>query len=209
MTNFIPLFPLNVVVFPDEPLNLHIFEPRYIQLINDCLAQKQAFGIIHTNEKGMQEVGTLVEIVELSQRYENGEMDIKTKGDKVFRILHSVQDLPDKLYGGAIVHYPENHLIGNAFLGSKLLNLVRQLHAHLLVNKKMAKPDEALLSYDLAHHAGLSTEQEYELLTILNELQRQEYLRQHLTQVLSMLKNMDSLKERIQLNGHFKNLKGF
>ena len=46
MINFIPIFPLNIVVFPGEKLNLHIFEDRYIQLINDCVAEKKAFGIV-------------------------------------------------------------------------------------------------------------------------------------------------------------------
>jgi hypothetical protein len=86
---------------------------------------------------------------------------------------------------------------------------IRQLHQLLKVEKEFKKADEALWSYDLAHHAGLSIAEEYELLQLLHELQRQEYLKRHLKKVLPVIAEMETLKERIQLNGHFKNLSGF
>ncbi|MBI3883147.1 MAG: LON peptidase substrate-binding domain-containing protein [Sphingobacteriales bacterium] len=86
MTNFIPIFPLGIVVYPGEDLNLHIFEPRYIQLINYCRETKKPFGIPSVINNKMMEMGTLVEIAEVTTVYENGEMDIKTKGIKPFRI---------------------------------------------------------------------------------------------------------------------------
>ena len=67
----------------------------------------------------------------------------------------------------------------------------------------------ALSSYDLAHHAGLSLDEEYELLGLMHELQRLEYLKRHLQKVLPVVAGMETLKEKIQLNGHFKELKGF
>ena len=45
MTNFIPIFPLSIVVYPGESLNLHIFEERYKQLITECYAEKKSFGV--------------------------------------------------------------------------------------------------------------------------------------------------------------------
>ena len=80
MTNFIPIFPLSVVVYPGEELNLHIFEPRYKQLIKECNEQKKPFGIPTVIESKLQDHGTLVHIIELSKVYDNGEMDIKTQG---------------------------------------------------------------------------------------------------------------------------------
>jgi uncharacterized protein len=58
----------------------------------------------------------------------------------------------------------------------------------------------------VAHHAGLSLEEEYELLGLLKEIQRQEYLKRHLSKVLPLIAEMEALKEKIRLNGHFKNL---
>lgn len=209
MTNFIPIFPLGIVVYPGEELNLHIFEPRYKQLIQDIQLSKKPFGIPAVINNVVSEMGTLVELVEITKTYDNGEMDIKTRGLDVFRILEVIKQLPDKLYSGAIVNYPENKTGGSQQLMEKVIAAIRELHSALKVTKSFKKPDAALQSYDVAHHAGLSLEQEYELLQLMHELQRQEYLKQHILKVLPVVSEMEALKERIQLNGHFKNLSGF
>lgn len=209
MTNFINIFPLSIVVYPGEELNLHIFEPRYKQLINDCNENKKPFGIPAVIGDTIGELGTLVEIVEITQVYDNGEMDIKTRGLEVFRILEVVKEVPGKLYNGAIVNYPENSDKSNGLLMQKVIETIRELHSILKVNKAFKKPDEQLRSYDVAHHAGLSLQEEYEVLGLFHELQRLEYLKQHLLKVLPVVAEMETLKSRIQLNGHFKNLTGF
>lgn len=84
MTNFIPIFPLSIVVYPGEDLNLHIFEPRYKQLVSECIESKKPFGIPAVINNKMNELGTLVEIIDVSKTYENGELDIKTRGKKFF-----------------------------------------------------------------------------------------------------------------------------
>ncbi len=109
MTNFIPIFPLAIIVYPGESLNLHIFEPRYKQLINECFQEKKPFGIPAVINNKMNEIGTLVRIVEIVNVSENGEMDIRTEGTTVFRVLETIRSVPDKLYSGAIVNYPENN----------------------------------------------------------------------------------------------------
>lgn len=209
MTNFIPIFPLGIVVYPGEDLNLHIFEPRYKELIQECSKKGKQFGIPTVINNKMNEMGTLMEIKEISRLHDNGEMDIKTKGIKVFRILEVVKEVPDKLYSGAIVNYPDNQEQGNRALMTSVVKAIRELHTVLKVSKEFKKPDEELWSYDVAHHAGLSLEEEYELLQLLQELQRQEYLKRHMMKVLPLLSEMENLKERVKLNGHFKNLSGF
>lgn len=209
MTNFIPIFPLGIVVYPSENLNLHIFEPRYKQLIQECHATKKPFGIPVVLDNKMQEYGSLVEITEVSKVHENGEMDIRTTGIKVFRILELIKELPEKLYSGAIVTYPDNYEKGNPELMRRVIKQVYELHQLLKVSKDFKKPAEMINSYDVAHHIGLSLEQEYEMLGLFDERQRQEFLRLHLANVIPMLAGMEELKEKIKLNGHFKNLGGF
>lgn len=209
MTNFIPIFPLNIVVYPGETLNLHIFEPRYKQLINECKETKKPFGIpVVINDK-VQEFGTLLEITEVFKQYESGEMDIKTKGIKVFRMLEQIKDVPEKLYSGAIVSYPDNYDNGSSGLMKKVMDNLRQLHQLLKVEKNFRKEDAALSAFEIAHHVGLSLEEEYELLLLQDELHRQEYLKRHLLKAIPMAQGMEQLKEKIKLNGHFKNLSGF
>jgi Lon protease-like protein len=209
LTNFIPIFPLGVVVYPGENLNLHIFEPRYRQLIKECHDQKKYFGIPTVMEGKVQDYGSLVEILEISTVHENGEMDIKTMGTRIFRILEVIRDVPDKLYSGAIVNYPETVEEGNPELMRKVINSVRDLHRLLKVSKEFKKEDMALKAYDIAHHIGMSLEEEYELLGLLDERQRQEYIKRYLTKVIPLVAGMEQLKEKIKLNGHFKNLSGF
>ncbi len=209
MTNFIPIFPLGIVVYPGEQLNLHIFEPRYKQLINDCFTGKKPLGIPAVIDNKMAEMGTLVEIKEITKTYDDGKMDVKTEGLDVFKILEIIKELPDKLYSGAIVTYPGNIKKSSPTKMKLVLEGIRQLHAQLNVNKEFPKPDNQLTSFDVAHHAGLSIEEEYRLLELPQELQRLEFLKRHLAKVLPIMKHMDMLKGKIKMNGHFKNLEGF
>jgi uncharacterized protein len=209
MTNFIPLFPLSIVVFPGEELNLHIFEPRYKQLVQDCFNNKKPFGIPTVLNNQVMEFGTLVDIIEISKTYDNGEMDIKTRATLVFRMLEKIEELPEKLYHGAIVTYPSTKYIGSAPLMKIILASIRALHILLSVTKDFKKQDEALLSFDVAHHAGMTLEDEYQLLEFEQELHRQEFINRHLAKVLDVMSQMGKLKDKIKLNGHFKNLEGF
>ena len=209
MINFVPIFPLSLVVYPGEQLNLHIFEPRYKQLITECWAEAKLFGIPAVIDNKVQDFGTLVRITEITTVHDNGEMDIKTRGEQVFKILEIIKEIPDKLYSGAIVNYPANTEQGSAEVMRRLVESIRELHKLLKVSKEFGRPDEELQSYDVAHHIGLSLQEEYELLNLLHERQRQEYLKRHLTRVIPMVAQMESLKEKIKLNGHFKNLSGF
>src|SRR5436853_2003902 len=151
MTNFIPIFPLGIVVYPGENLNLHIFEPRYKQLINECYLQKKQFGIPTMMNDRLQDYGSLVTILEITKVDDSGEMDIKTMGARVFRILEVIKDVPDKLYSGAIVNYPETDEQGNRELMKKVMNSIRELHKLLKIEKDFKKADEEVKTFDVAH----------------------------------------------------------
>jgi len=209
MTNFIPIFPLETVVYPGEKLNLHIFEDRYKQLITECFKEKKMFGIPPVLKNKISENGTLVQVTEIVKQYEDGRMDIKTEGISVFRILEVIESIPAKLYSGAIVKHLPNGDNTLSVQAQKIIDALRELHRLLHVKKEFSKPDEELKSYDMAHHAALSIEEEYELLCLLREDQRLEYLRRHLQKVIPIVAGIESLKKKIQLNGHFKELKGF
>ncbi len=82
----IPLFPLDVVLFPEAALPLHIFEARYREMIRDCLEQKQAFGVVRAHQEGMAVVGCTAEIVRVINRYPDGCLDILCEGRDRFEI---------------------------------------------------------------------------------------------------------------------------
>jgi Lon protease-like protein len=206
MTNFIPIFPLGIIVYPGESLNLHIFEPRYKQLIKECIDGSKMFGIPSVLENKMSEYGTLMEITEMVFEYENGEMDIRTRGAKIFRVLEVVQQIPEKLYSGAIVNYPDNVMERRQIaIGEKILEELKQLYGVMHLEAKFPANEKAI-SYEIAHFVGLSKEQEYELLSIFDELQRLEYLRRHLNKVIPVARELERVRARVQMNGHFRNL---
>ena len=209
MTNFIPIFPLAVIVYPGQQLNLHIFEPRYRQLIEESVAKNKPFGIPVVIRNELKDMGTLVEVTAIRQTYEDGKMDISTRGLKVFRVLEFIKEIPDKLYSGAIVTYPENEFDGKPARMQKIISGMKELHQLLQVSKDLKKPESEWNTYDIAPHLGLSPDEELELLSLLKESQRQEYLTRHLKKVFPVLSKMESLKEKIRMNGHFRSLDSF
>lgn len=207
MTAFIPIFPLKLVVFPGEPLNLHIFEPRYIQLIHECLQGQKHFGIPVVLSGGMGELGTSMEVLEIVKTYDSGELDIRTRGVNVFRMLEIIREVPDKLYSGAIVNYPANEKRSNhQRIADLITEEVKRLYELLAVSEKFPQGQHASLSYGIGHYVGFSKEQEYEMLGLFNELQRLEYIRRHLQEIVPVIAELEDMKRRIQMNGHFKNI---
>ena len=87
-----------------------------------------------------------------------------------------------------------------------ILNELRLFHELIEVEKKYKKIDIDLCSYDIAHHIGLSLQEEYTLLTLFNEEQRQEFVFNQLKKIIQTTIELQNLKERILLNGHFRKL---
>lgn len=83
----LPLFPLDVVLFPGTPLPLHIFEPRYKEMIGECIAGERPFGVVRAIEDGLAEVGCTAEIVTVVKEYPDGRLDLVTEGRKRFELL--------------------------------------------------------------------------------------------------------------------------
>ncbi len=207
MTNFIPVFPLDIVVFPEEKLNLHIFEPRYKQMIQECVEKKKLFGLPPVFDRKPAEYGTLMEITEVAKIYDNGEMDIRTKGVSVFQTLEFVKEIPEKLYSGAIVTYPDNVIEkGETQISTIILNEVKRLYALLNLESKFPADKTSMISYEIGHLVGFSREQEYEMLQLFTEVQRLEYIRRHLKELIPTIQELEEMKARIQRNGHFRDL---
>jgi len=207
MMKFLPLFPLKLVAYPGELVNLHIFEPRYKELINECYAENKTFGIITFINKGLKEFGTEMKIEKIVKVYDDGRMDIQTKGLHVFRLLEFVKDVPDKLYTGGVVTRVENINDKSVSMSQKILKLTEDLFLVMQLDlSKLSKITDAV-SFEIAHHVGFSIEQEYELLPIKREAVRQKVILEHLKKILPVIKEAEYLREKVKLNGHFKNLK--
>ncbi|GAB3178481.1 LON peptidase substrate-binding domain-containing protein [Telluribacter humicola] len=204
MTPMLPLFPLNLVVYPGEKLNLHIFELRYRQLIDECLEENKTFGIPAFLNDRLPGYGTEVEVVALHKRYDDGRMDISTRGLRVFQIDTFNNPMEDKLYaGGEVIYTSESTDLDSPL--PELTKLLDQLYNLLSITVEY-QVEVAPFSFQVAHKVGMSLDDEYELLTIPQESERQLFLIQHLRKVLPVVADMEQTKARIRLNGHFKNL---
>jgi len=82
----IGLFPLPLVLVPGEQAPLHIFEPRYRELVDECLDTAAPFGILLADDDGVREVGTLAEVVEVVERFDDGRLNIVVEGAARFRV---------------------------------------------------------------------------------------------------------------------------
>jgi Lon protease-like protein len=90
--NLIPLFPIDLVLLPGVPLPLHIFEPRYKEMIGECLEQKKVFGIVRASSEGVAGIGCTAEILSVTKKYDDGRMDILTRGVSRFEVLEVNQE---------------------------------------------------------------------------------------------------------------------
>ncbi len=204
MEKTLPLFPLNLIVYPGEDLNLHIFEPRYRQLISECIEEERTFGIPAFIDNKLPGYGTEMHVTTLHKRYDDGRMDVKSKGLGVFRLVNFENPVAGKLYAGGDVELVEP---GDGFSAhvDALAERVERLY-NLLQIEADYDPVVENFSYRVAHKVGLSVDQEYELLMLESEAERQLFLIQHLNNVLPVVSDMERTKQRIRMNGHFKNL---
>jgi Lon protease-like protein len=83
----IGLFPLELVLLPTERVPLHIFEPRYKELIGECLAEEREFGLLFEDEGGRREIGTRAAVVEVLQVFDDGRMNVVVEGRERFRLV--------------------------------------------------------------------------------------------------------------------------
>ncbi|GAB2942114.1 LON peptidase substrate-binding domain-containing protein [Hymenobacter coalescens] len=202
----LPLFPLNLVVFPGEKLNLHIFEPRYRQLIEDCLQEDISFGIAPFLADRVQPVGTEMRLTKVERTYAGGESDIRTLAVGRFRITEVFRQAPGKLYGAATVEEFQEEGAADPVLRQRISAQIERLYDALGLQKLFIELSPEYATFDIAHQLGLSTEQEYELLAMASEADRQAFVLEHLQHILPVVLETERLKERVRLNGHFKHL---
>lgn len=199
----LPLFPLKSIFFPGETVPLHIFEERYKQLIQDCREEAITFGIpVFIYDQIAY--GTEVQLVEVVNTYEGGEMDVVCVGRQAFKVLSFQNHLPGKLYGGGEVEFIEDVHDANRQMKVGVLAKIKELYELMDVPFKTI-PIDTFNMYGVIHKIGLSYEQEYQLLQMSKESERFSYIKSHLSTTIGVLKAVDRTKGAIKMNGDFKN----
>lgn len=186
MSSVLPIFPLELVLFPGVPLPLHIFEPRYKEMIAECLELKRPFGIVRASQEGVADIGCTAEIVEVTKKYEDGRMDILTRGVERFELI-SVNEDRSFLQGEISVIEDEPDPAPKQVIEDAV-----RLHAEItrLAGAEPTGPDEAAgnLSFLLAGSLPLDLDFKQKLLTTVSEAERLRAVVGYLQAVLPGLK---------------------
>jgi Lon protease-like protein len=196
----IPLFPLDVVLFPGTPLPLHIFEPRYKEMIAECLAQNRTFGVVRAIEQGLAEVGCTAEIVTVVKEYPDGRLDLVTEGRKRFELL-AVNEERSFLRAEVLMIDDE---LGTPPQEDTARAI--QLHSELLAlagaQQDLAAVDPSLLSFHLAGSLPLDLDFKQKLLSLRAESERLTLLINYLETLIPNLHRAARAREKAGGNGH-------
>lgn len=216
--NFLPLFPLSIVLLPFEPLPLHIFEPRYRQMVRDVQLDNNLFGLSYfdpqKSELNLPEIGSIGCAAEIRniQMMDDGRANILTVGTVRYRI----EDYPEtgELYSVAEVSFfedePEDQTALEPIADEVFALYIRiAAAAHELSGDHgrfptipQAEPQQ--LSFLTAASFNLQPEFKYEFLKMRSTSERLERLLQMLSQVVEKLEENASLKKISKTNGHSK-----
>lgn len=186
MSLLLPLFPLDLVLLPGVPLPLHVFESRYKEMIAECLDEKKPFGVVRASSEGVADIGCTAEIVEVTKRYDDGRMDILTRGVERFEVLHVHEDRPFLQAEFTVIDDEPGHA------PSEMVREAVRLHTEIvrLAGADADGPDEGAdqLSFLLAGSLPLDLDFKQKLLATLSEPKRLQAVISYLEAVLPGLR---------------------
>lgn len=206
----IPLFPLEVVLLPHVPLPLHIFEERYKLMIEECLEQDREFGVVYFDGSKVRNVGCTARITRVLKRYDDGRLDIVTRGQRRF-VIGNISD--EKPYLEADVTYfddqgeeysEETQRAGQE--GIRLLKRVYRLMRKELTLDGLPGQDLNTLSFVIAGNDGFTLKEKQKLLEMTSTSERLSACVECLKEVLQRMKIGEQVKKIISGNGNL--LKG-
>lgn len=201
----IPLFPLNVVLFPGEQLPLHIFEPRYRRMVRECLDNKSPFGMLLALPNGVVRVGCTAEILEVLQRHQDGRMDIITVGRDPFRVIELFTD--DPLLEGQIDLLEDREISVDLQSQKKLIELYETCHTLLFADipQNFESTPRDRISYAVCAALPIDLLWKQQILELRSEADRVDRLLRYLQEWAPHLEHKSALRQRAGGNGHVLN----
>jgi len=196
----LPLFPLEVVLFPGAPLPLHIFEPRYKEMIGECIQGKKRFGVIRVQENSLADVGCTAEIVAVTKRYDDGRMDIVTQGRDRFELLEVNQER--QFLRGEVLYISDEPEAATEQEREQALQLHRQILALAGAQQDLSDDSDVPLSYQLAGSLPLDLDFKQQLLGVRSEAERVRTLVQYFGKILPNLRRAVQVRQKAGGNGH-------
>ena len=207
----IPLFPLNVVLFPHSKIPLYIFEERYKEMIGNCINNGTAFGINFFSEKNIHITGCSALVEEVTERKENGEMNIIVKGVQRYKIIS--YELSIAGYYSGIIEYLDDAIEGfDKIKMEKAVKIYNDLVE--IVYKGSVKKIELgdlkwndgkrSVTFTMAEKSGLSLVERQRMLELDSEEMRLDFILKYFSEVIPKIKEADKLSNIIKSDGYIQ-----
>ena len=203
-SEIVPLFPLNVVLFPQSQLHLHIFEERYKTLIGECITFNSSFGIILVHEQQVRTVGCTANVKEITKRYDDGRLDIIVEGRRRFHLYNFVE-APHPYYSGRISWVEDV----DEEIDEQLLLQAVNLHNRFvtvvftgIVQQVDVNDVRKARSFHLVQKSGMELIERQVFLAMNSENKRLQFLIQHLESLLPLLASKHTVEELAKNDGY-------
>ena len=201
MSKLLPLFPLDLVLLPGVPLPLHIFEPRYREMISECLDQSQHFGVIRGKDQELAEIGCTAEILTVTQKYPDGRMDIVTEGRARFEVIQLNQE---RSFLQAEVLYLQDE---PGVASPEEIAQAIKLHGEIMTlagaePEKSSEIDEGQVSFHLAGSLPLDLDFKQSLLGMKSEAERLRAIVSFFETILPTMRRTVHVRRKAGGNGH-------
>jgi len=198
--SLLPLFPLDLVLFPGTPLPLHIFEPRYREMISECLDRKTSFGVVRAKEEGVAEIGCTAEIITVAKKYPDGRMDIMTEGRQRFEVMQVSQER--SFLQAEVLYLQDEPAHATAEDIAQALKLRGEFFELAGVSAASSGTESPALAFNLVGPLPLDLDFKQTLLGMKSEAERMPAVISYLEAILPNLRRTVLVRQRAGGNGH-------
>jgi Lon protease-like protein len=193
------LFPLKVVLLPTEQIPLHVFEPRYKELIGECIEDDAEFGLVLSDDEGLRRVGTRARVTDVLERFDDGRLNVVVEGGERFRLVELTSGR--SFHTGQIEPIEDDDLDAEPADAQRALGLFRRVAE--LAEAETTEPEPSRrLSYEIAARIELPLGLKQELLESRSEPERLRRLSQALDGIAELLTKQKELRDLSSRNGH-------
>jgi ATP-dependent Lon protease len=194
------LFPLGIVLLPGEFVPLHIFEPRYRELIGECLDRDLEFGLVFADDRGTREIGTRARVVDVLERFDDGRLSVVVRGGARFRLVERTSGR--SFQTGEVERLDDDGEVG----GEDDLERVRTLYRRVaeISGTDAEELDEEGLSFAVAARVDFGPELKQRLLELTSEAARLRLLQGLLETAAEALARVEQRRRQAQGNGHLR-----
>jgi Lon protease-like protein len=189
----IPMFPLSIFPLPGEMVPLHIFEPRYRQLLHDAETKDISFGIYFNHVSNIEKIGSLVKLESVIKRYETGESDIIVKCTDLFSLNMMYRTFRDKTYPGGEVSFWNEDV--STLADERLADAFREYLSHFVIRINEATPT----MYSIVNELGLDFEERLRFVKY-DAGQKEKFLLSQLRYQTELLLQAEKSKDFFHLN---------